>query len=186
MDQVAILEHLGKPEALLEVGEAAAAGDVDVVDGAVPAAGAARLVDGEVRLPRPLLVLGVAGGAVRVVVALDDLGPQVVGSAVDPEARAFVEGLVSGRGRGVGRRVLAQPAERLGPDLGRRLRVRVAAPRNQLQAKVDVRRLVERQPAQDEVAAVKARDCFAVRVVSALCPEGFSQVSNPGTDMLCE
>lgn len=173
MNQVAILEHLGKPEALLEVGEAAAAGDVDVVDGAVPAAGAARLVDGEVRLPRPLLVLGVPRGAVRVVVALDDLGPQVVGGAVDPEARALVEGLVAGRGRGVGRRVLAQPAERLGPDLGRRLRVRVAAARDQLQAKVDVRRLVERQPAQDEVAAVEARDCFFGEGCVSLVPERF-------------
>lgn len=98
LDQVAVLEDLGEPEALLEVVEAAAAGRVDVVDGAVPHAGAARRVDGQERVPRPVLVLGVARRAVRVVEALDHLRPQHVAAGADPEPGRGVEALgVRGR-----------------------------------------------------------------------------------------
>ena len=152
MNQVAVLQHLRKPEALLEVRIAPAVGDVHVVDAREAAADAARLVDGEEGLPRPLLVDGVAGGAVGVVVALDDLGPQHVAAAGDPEAGALVEGLlVGGRPRVVGRvavvRLVVLPVEHLGSDARRRLLVCVAAPVHERKTEVNITLLVARQAA---------------------------------------
>lgn len=123
LDEVAVLEDLGEPEALLGVVEGAAVGRVDVGDGAEADAGAARLVDVQEGVPRPVLVLGVARGAVRVVVALDDLGPQYVRRRGDPEPLLGVElGLVARRRPVVAR--VAYPAvlppEALGADPRRR------------------------------------------------------------------
>lgn len=75
LDEVAVLKDLGEPEAFLGVVEGAAVGGVDVGDSAEANTCAARLVDVEESVPRPVLVLGVTGGPVGVVVALDHLGP---------------------------------------------------------------------------------------------------------------
>ena len=160
LDEVAVLEHLGEPEALLEVLVAAAVGRVDVVDGAVAASDAARLVDSEEGVPGPFLVLCVARGPVGVVVALDDLGPEHVVGVVDPEPRRFVELGLVGRRRAVvgrvGREPVVLPPERLGPDTRGRRRVRVVARHRELDAEVDVLLLVEREAAQDDFSSVEA------------------------------
>ncbi len=162
MDKIAVLEHLGEEEALLEVLEPAAAGAVDVVDGRVAAAHVGGLVDADVGLPRPVLVLGVARSAVRVVQALEVLGPQDVDARRDPEPGVLVEGRLARRRPAVvarvARRLAVLPLEHLGPDPRRRRRVRVAAPVHQLQPEVDVLGLVEREAPQDEVATVEASD----------------------------
>jgi len=46
VDQVGVLEHFSEEEGLLEVGEVAAIGSVDIGDGAVATADASRVDDG--------------------------------------------------------------------------------------------------------------------------------------------
>lgn len=122
LDQEAVLEDLGEPEALLEVGLLAAAHRVDIRDAAEADAGAGRLVDSQERVPRPVLVLGVARRPVCVVEALDHLGPQHVAARRDPEPGFRVEvcpliwrRLVVAR---VGSKLAVLPPEHFGSDLG--------------------------------------------------------------------
>lgn len=142
LDEVAVLEDLGEPEALLGVVEGAAVGGVDVGDGAEADARAARLVDVQEGVPRPVLVLGVARRAVRVVVALDHLGPQDVRRRRDPEPVLGVErGLVARRRPVVATRVAhpaVLPAEALGAYPCCRAEVGRVAALDELEAELDV------------------------------------------------
>lgn len=79
LDEVAVLEDLGEPEAFLGVVEGATIRCVDIGDGTKADTSTASPVDVEEGVPCPVLILGVTRSAVRVVVALDYFGSQDVG-----------------------------------------------------------------------------------------------------------
>jgi hypothetical protein len=146
LDEVAVLQHLGEPETLLGVVEAASVRLIHVHDGAEADTGRAGPVDVEEGVPGPVLVLRVPCGAVGVVVTLDDLGTQDVGRGGDPEAVLVVESrLIAWRGPVVGRvdcELAVLPAEALRPDARRSANVGLVASLDELEAKVDVLPLV--------------------------------------------
>lgn len=167
LDEVAIFEDLGEPETLLEVGLVAAAGGVNVVDGAEADPRACRFVYSHERIPGPVLVLGVARRPVRVIKPLDHLGTQDVAASRNPEPGLGVEvgplrrrRLVVGR---VDRQLAVLPPEHFWPDLRLRKLVRLVAAVHELEAVVNVVLVVEREAAQDETATIKACHCDTVR-----------------------
>jgi len=104
LDEIAVLQHFGEPEALLGVVEAASVRLIHVHDGAEADTGRAGPVDVEEGVPGPVLVLRVPCGAVGVVVTLDHFGTQDVGRGGDPEAVLGIEArLVAWRGPVVAR-----------------------------------------------------------------------------------
>lgn len=159
MGQIAVFEHLGEPEALLEVVEATAIGRVHVLDARKPTPDAARLVDSLKSVPGPVLILGVSRRTVGIVVALNDLRPQHVIATGDPEARLIVKRLLVLRWRRIGTRVKRAlrilPRENFRADPGCRRRVRLVAAVNEREPKIRVGLLAEREAAEDEVATVK-------------------------------
>lgn len=156
MNQIAILQHLCKPETLLEVLEASAINLVHVIDARIPAPDPAGLVDRQVRLPCPLLIHGITRRPVCVVVALNNLWPRDVLSIGDVKARPLVKRLVPGGYRRVCWRVFTQPHKRLGADASGCLLVGVAAARHELETEINVAGLIEGKTTKDEVPAVKA------------------------------
>ena len=151
-------------------------GEVHIFDVRKATPCATRLLDGQERIPRPLLVLWVASGAVRVVVALDDLGAEDVVRRLDPESGRSREcGLVLGRGRVVGcvgGEAVVLPAENLGADVGGGGDVRVVAGVGELEAEVDVLGHVEGEAAEDEVAAAEAGEMLRDEIEGLAVPHG--------------
>lgn len=151
MNQIAILQHLSKQKAILEIRKPAPAHRIHVPQLREPAADATGRVDGHERVPRPVAVDLVARCAVRVVEGLDDFGAEHVVAGCDVEAGALVEGcLVCGRRRVVG--VVggcggSGPAEDFGADAGERRDVRVVAAVDEGEAEVNVFLLLERESA---------------------------------------
>src|SRR5690349_12744224 len=104
MDQIAVLQHLGKPKTLLKIIIPTAIGLVHVFYTREPAPDTTHLRHPLESLPRPVLVLCIARRAVGVVVTLNDLGPEDIVAVCYPETRRVVKrGLVGRRRRVVGR-----------------------------------------------------------------------------------
>lgn len=150
--EIRILERLGQEKALLEIILPPAILLHHVPDAREAILGPAQVAHGSERLPHHVAVLVVPGDAVRVVQALNGLGPQDVPPREGPETGLLVKvGLVAAVGRAAP--VGGYPLEALGPDARRRLLVRLVVRGGEGEPKVGVLGLVEHDAREDEVAA---------------------------------
>jgi hypothetical protein len=91
VDEVAVLHHLREQETVLEVVEAAAASDIHVLQLGESRTGAGGAIDGDERVPGPVLVLGVTSGSVGVVETLNNLRAEDVCRISNVETGLLIE-----------------------------------------------------------------------------------------------
>jgi hypothetical protein len=162
LDQIAVLEDLGEEETLLLVEVSSVPFHIDVDHASIPSANRTAFVDPEEGLPGPVLVLGIAGGAVGVVVTFDDFGSQIVvlSTGAEPESRIGIECcLIRGhRGVVVGIRrcLVVLPLEALGPNSSRGGGVCLAATLGDFETELNVVFSVQCKAAKDDVTSSEA------------------------------
>lgn len=173
-EQIQVLQRLGKPKALHFVDTLHLVLIIvglrlhHVPQPSEPPLDAVHALQRPERLPRPLLPLRVARGPVRVVQALDGLGPEDELRVGRPEAAGTVEEEPLCRRRPVGRLlgellVLVLPAERLGADAAGGLAVDFVVRLCQLEAEVDKGLVLQEEAAEDEGAAADACHYYEIR-----------------------
>lgn len=160
MDQIRVLQHLRKEEAVLEIAEASSARHIDIVQLRIPAPNSTSRVDSHKRIPRPVSVHLVARCSVSVVHALEVLGTEHVVAGCDVEAGLLVEGLlISGRRWIIGilrRGGVFNPLEHFRADAGGGACICVVAAIHESDAEVDVLLLFEDETTEDEGSTVEA------------------------------
>jgi hypothetical protein len=148
MNQITILQHLGKPKAILEVIIATSTRHINILQLRKPTPNTSRRIYSHKSIPGPISVCLITRRSVSVVETLDDFWAKDVIAICDVEPSFLVESsLVSWR-RGVvgviGRSVVGDPAEDLGADAGGCACVGVFAAFDELEAEVDVLLFFER------------------------------------------
>ena len=120
MNQVAILQHLGEPEAVLEVIESTSIRRINILQLRKSAACTSRRVDCHKSIPGPVPVLLVTRRPVGVVETLHHFRAKNILTVGDKETGLFVESLLISRWlrviRVIGGGAVGDPAEDLGAD----------------------------------------------------------------------
>lgn len=159
MNQITILQHLRKPEAILEIIIAPSTRRINILQLRKPATHTSRRINGHKCIPSPIPVCLITGRSVRVVETLNNFRTKDVIAVRDEEAGFFVEcSLVCWR-LGVvgviGRSAVGDPAEDLGANAGGGAGVGIFAAFDELETEVDVLLLLEGEPTEDEGSAVE-------------------------------
>lgn len=159
MNQVAILQHFGKQEAVLEVIETTSICRINILQFCKPAAYTSRRVDCHKSIPRPVPVLLVTRRPVGVIETLYNFWTKDILAVGDEETGLFVESLLVRRWlrviRVIGSGAVGDPAEDLGADACEGTDVGVVAAVDELQAKINVFLLFEGEAAEDERSAIE-------------------------------
>lgn len=172
LDQVRILQYLGKEEAVLEIILWASSRRIHISHFCVSATRARRRIDVDVGIPSIITVLLILCCSPRVVETLNDLWAQDVVAVVNVEASTLVEGRLAGGNTRTGGSVAVisgriawggagsidvadSPAEDFRANAGQRAIVCVLTAFNQGKTEVCVLLFTQDETAEDEVAAVK-------------------------------
>lgn len=162
MNQVRILQHLGKEKALLKIIVSASIWLIHIIQLCESTSHHTIIPDGHKGIPRPITVLLIASRAIGVVETLDDFRTEIVVAVRDIETCFLVEsGFVSGWRRVIRVvccSVLLDPAEHFGSDASECADVGVVAAVDEGEAEVDVFLLFEDKTTKDEGTAVKTGD----------------------------
>jgi hypothetical protein len=154
MNQVAILQHLGKPEAVLEVIVSTSIRRINILQLREPAAHTCRRVDGHEGIPSPISVCLVTRRPVGVVETLKHFRTKDIFAIGDVETGLFVKRCLVGWWpwviRVIGCGTVGDPAEDLWADACEVADVSVVAAVDELQTEVNVFLFFKSKTAEDE------------------------------------
>ena len=166
VDEVAVLHHFSEQETVLEVVEATAASDIHVIQLSKSRSGASGGIDGNERVPGPVLVFRVTSGSIGVVETLNNLRAEDVYRRSNIEARLLVECQLVCWGLGVvgvvGSSGVGDPSELFWSDSSGVLGIGILAAVHECQTKVNVLLLVQDETSENEVSSVEASDYLTI------------------------
>lgn len=160
MNQITILQHLGKQKAILEITISTSLRLIDIIQFRKATPNNTIIANSNKSIPSPVAVGLVTSGSVSVVETLDDFRTKDIIAVCDVETSFLVEnGIFGGWLRVVSvvcSRVFLDPAEDFRPDTGQCADVGIVAAVYELKADINVFWLFEDETAEDEGPTVEA------------------------------
>ena len=157
-DQIRIFHHFRKQETFLHVPLLSSICHTHVTNLAEPTLRPGRCINGHERIPSPILVHGIVRDTISIVIALEDLRPQVINRVRDVKARSVVESSL------ICRKIGRVPGKFFRPNARSVGGVGIVAAVGESKAEIDVILSTEDLPTEKKVSAGEAGQMFGYEV----------------------